>query len=303
MSLSSSYDSLRNVYKFKMVQALTTVKNSEKFKEIQNKLDLNNYQFVMSDPTHFDEILSLISKNYVAKNPFGQIFNMTKDDVMTAMKARVGFTCKYGRMILAINSSNGKIEGGISCWDLCDKQEIDVDASSDIIQSQSGSEMMELFEYVYQNINQDLIPKDMYKIVTNNVKTTEELKHYYGKYIYSGGAFVDSNNPKIFFVLAVLSGLLITKTGYTSHIGEVSHLRMYEMAKRFGSIKISEIENIPSFQFKNGKTMNYYFNEYAKKFGVKSMKQMKKHFTLNVMFSTSMNIDQMWKAFFTRSKL
>eukprot|EP01084_Bolivina_argentea_P007235 13596_1 len=109
MSLSSLYDSLRNVYKFKMVQALSTVKNNEKFKEICNKLNLNNYSFVISDPTHFDEILSLISKNYAAKHPFAQVFNMTKDDVMSFMKARVGFTCKYGRMILAIDSSNGKI--------------------------------------------------------------------------------------------------------------------------------------------------------------------------------------------------
>eukprot|EP01084_Bolivina_argentea_P219945 372870_1 len=276
--MDSVYNLLRDKYKQKFKKQLSLFKNTKTFNELQTKLNLQNYDFIVSEPKYEDQVLSMVANTYLKRNPWFKLFGLSLDDGKTIFKQRCHFACKYGRMILAINKVNGNLEGGTYYNDLCD--EVAAHTNLHVV----CVYMEEMIDFLYKNIDQKIIPKEMYKISVSKIKTPTELKALYGKYIFGGTTFVPKNKKNIFITLLLMGIVVRLSCGYKHVMGEVVHKSMETMSKFAGSKTISAIKDIKNFRFKDGTDVHYHLAEYGKKYGVTAMQHLEKGLTIQLVY-------------------
>ena len=109
--MESVYQSLFKQYTHKYQTKFEWMIKSKGFGEWQRKLNIDNYQFILSETKHFKQVLKLLVQSYKSKNSFHKLFYVSQQDLIDAYGPKCKWFCSNGRAIFAINKSNGKLEG------------------------------------------------------------------------------------------------------------------------------------------------------------------------------------------------
>ena len=267
---------LRAEYRQKAYDKFEWLKSTKQFKHFQKALNLSHYSFVLSDPKYKNETLKLIGESYHAKNSFCHLFNMSQQDIRMALEPRVDFLCKTSRSIFAINKLNGKLEGGIFGAALCDHNEWDYDDPS-FTENSTMKYVGEIMGTFYEKLNKRLLPADIAKILSNDIKTQSELRSLYRDYVYGGTTFTAKNTNSGLFLMLALSGAALGRAlGCSYAIGEPTHTNMGRMSQMMGG-KVLSTMRLNNFEFKDGTTFEYHMNKYQEKYGKLKAKKLRKY--------------------------
>ena len=229
--------------------------------------------------------------SYKKRFPFSQLFDL-KDTLTHALNTRTGYACNHGRAIFAINTLNGKLEGGCLFTDFCDNY----DAKSMLTSSDGDSTeytegkknlqyLGEMVSKMYDDINTESLPTEFAGILKNGVKDISTLNACYGKYVYGGNGFVsdDVSGGNLFILLSILIRAVSKAVGYEYITGESLHVKTKKIAKLYGGI-VSETK-LEDFKFKDGTDIQYHMDKYAERVDDNSIvEKMKKHFAASIVF-------------------
>eukprot|EP01083_Nonionella_stella_P296510 1007300_1 len=150
----SAYHLLRSKYKQKFRNELSLFKKTKTYNNIQTKLNLRGYDFVVSEDKYTMEVIPLIATIYTQKNPWFKLFEITPNDVEKIFTKRCKFAIRNARMLFAIDKKTGAVKGGTLLTDLCDKCDFAVEQEQNpSIIPKRCVYLREIYQFLYVNID------------------------------------------------------------------------------------------------------------------------------------------------------
>eukprot|EP01084_Bolivina_argentea_P158581 276221_1 len=143
----------QNAYKVMIRKNLDYALSTDRIKQLQNQLALNEYKFLMAKPEHLDQIITLLSNQYTLYNPISKLLNISKQQVYHIMKPVVSKKINLGKCLIGMY--NDRIIACICCEDFYDNVEV-IDALSDKFETnkltQNEQHLMEILSLTEKDI-------------------------------------------------------------------------------------------------------------------------------------------------------
>eukprot|EP01084_Bolivina_argentea_P263188 445352_1 len=235
----SHFEGLRLKYKHQLNEKLKWLKNTDKWKQFMQDMELQDYDVVIADYDHYDELLKLAADNYWDTNVFPRMVGITKKELIRSFKPRIKFITDYSRGLVAVNLKTQKICGLSSFIDVCD-----------------GGNVKEL-QY-YKDISFQSRLRYLFELnsTLTDVAEIKTIDHEYGKGVWGGSVVISKTEQqlKLLPVIFVAGFIILAEIGYQKSFGEVNHIRLLKTLHLFGGNVVNSVD-WKNFVFKDGKKM------------------------------------------------
>eukprot|EP01084_Bolivina_argentea_P196880 337482_1 len=240
---------IRLNYKIQKIKKLEWLKNTAKWKEYMRCANLDEFDIVFANKTHYETLLKILTQNFNANNPWITLFDLNNEDVPDIIVSKLKFVTECnGGALLAVHKTTNEIAAFHVRIDVCDLNYASMHYYKQMNNDDSNiSYIGELIGKLYEDFNPNV--------------------EQYGKYNWGGMSFVSKpyQMKGLMFALVACHNIILTELGYIDSYGEATHIRMRNIGKYMGSITIKSID-WKNFVFSDGKHMKYFLKKLNDKY-------------------------------------
>ena len=261
---------LENKRKFKAT--FDGIINSKHFKIIKRQLNLENFTFKIGDNKYLNQMIDFICYKY---SLFGgtfssTVFQLNLLDRYNSIRNKVIHLINTGFIIILIDKNN-LVCSTLGFMDIFNKH-YNTNTQPNIIIPTSDKHSTALKhkdEYSSFSINETSKKLKWFDIIYNNKVSNDKISDYYGIWC-TGTLFcsrIDLRGKKVSRLMKDLGGTIMNHIGYKYSFGHFENpiSKHYAITKvQRGITSILHEFNIKSFKFKDGTSMDNYFNDLKK---------------------------------------
>eukprot|EP01084_Bolivina_argentea_P196879 337479_1 len=246
---ATEFAEIRLKYKIEMIKKLEWLKNTTKWKEYIKCANLDDFDIVFANKTHYETLLKIIRQNFNANNPWLTLFDLNNVDVPDIIVSKLKFVTEYnGSALLAIHKITNEIAAFTVRIDVCDLNYATMNYHKQLENDSSNiSYIGELIGKLYEDFNPNV--------------------DQYGEKNWGGMSFVAKpyQMKGLMFALVACHNIIMTELGYIITYGEATHSRMRNIVKYMGYSTIKAID-WKNFVFSDGKHMKYFLKKLNDKY-------------------------------------